>query len=134
MLSERNNEKLEIEADALAGKRILVVEDSWHLAQALVSLLEDLGLGVVGPAGTVGDAETLLAAQTPDLAIVDYNLDGTMAYGLIELLNKRRVPIVVVTAYEELPPLDGMVAAILHKPIRSSTLLGTLRQVLADAP
>jgi CheY-like chemotaxis protein len=33
--------------------RVLIVEDTWHVANALKALLEELGASVVGPATTL---------------------------------------------------------------------------------
>jgi CheY-like chemotaxis protein len=79
--------------------RVLIVEDTWHVANALKALLEELGASVVGPATTLDVAERLLAAQTPEVAIVDINLRGEMAYRLIDRLNDRGARIVVISGY-----------------------------------
>ena len=124
-------------ADPLSNLRILVVEDSWHLAQALKSLLEVAGPDVIGPAATIAEAHALIAERAPDLALVDVNLHGVMAYSLIDQLIASKIPTVVVTGYEVLPELaakvaEGKVAAMLSKPIRFSALLTTLRRIAAE--
>ncbi len=116
----------------LAGLRILLVEDSWHVAHAYKSLLEIVGLNVVGPVGTLPDAEKLFAEQRPDIAVVDIDLHGVKSYSLIDQLIASNVPTVVVSGYEVLPLLQGRVAAILTKPVRASTLLETVRRVIAE--
>src|SRR5437899_7781223 len=64
----------------LKGARILLVEDSWHVGNAIKRLLRTLGADVAGPAATIVDAERLVAERTPDVAIVDINLrDGERA-------------------------------------------------------
>ena len=83
----------------LRDLRVLVVEDSWHVAHALKTLLEELGVSVAGPAATLDEAERLLAARTPDVAIVDINLKGEMAYGLIDHLNDIGARVVVISGY-----------------------------------
>ena len=40
----------------LRGVHVLVVEDTWHVAKALKTLLESLGMHVAGPAATTADA------------------------------------------------------------------------------
>jgi CheY-like chemotaxis protein len=49
----------------LAAMRVLVVEDTWCVADALKSLLESFGIQVLGPAPTAAETERLIAAQTP---------------------------------------------------------------------
>jgi len=42
----------------------------------------------------------LIEAGPFDAALVDMNLNGEMAYGIVDALNAQRVPIVVATGYE----------------------------------
>ena len=83
----------------LAGVRVLVVEDAWHVAKALKSALEEVGMSVAGPAARIAEAEQLLDQEVPDLAVVDVNLKGEMAYGLIDRLHDRGVRVIVVSGY-----------------------------------
>lgn len=115
----------------LTGLRILVVEDSWHVAHALKSLLEELGVVVAGPAATLAQAERLLAAGDPEVAIVDINLKGEMAYGLIDRLHAGGVRVVVISGYAVPQIAQGKVQAILQKPFSAKSLLGILRQAAA---
>ena len=63
----------------LTGARVLVVEDHWHGANALKSLLEAEGAHLSGPASTAADAHRLAVERELDLAVVDINLKGEMA-------------------------------------------------------
>ena len=84
----------------LKGARILLVEDSWHVGNAIKRLLRTLGADVAGPAATIADAERLVAERTPDVAIVDINLrDGERANPLIDRLHEQHIPVVVITGY-----------------------------------
>src|SRR5438874_9617305 len=77
----------------LKGARILLVEDSWHVGNAIKRLLHALGADVAGPAATIADAERLVAERIPDVALVDIHLrDGELAYGLIGRLYEQRIP------------------------------------------
>jgi len=78
----------EAEPPNLTGVRVMVVEDSWHLGVALKNLLRALGAHVVGPVATAAEAEQLISEQTPEVAIVDFNLrHGERAHDLIDRLN-----------------------------------------------
>jgi DNA-binding response OmpR family regulator len=55
----------------LRGVRVLVVEDQWHVATALRSLLEVEGMEVSGPAGKAAEAHRLADEHNPELAVVD---------------------------------------------------------------
>ena len=111
----------------LGGVRVLIVEDHWHIAIALKTLLDDTGAGVIGPAATVAEAERLLAEQEPDLAVVDINLKGEMAYALIDELHEQGVRLVIVTGYAVLPQAMQKIAVVVHKPFNEPELLAALR-------
>ena len=115
----------------LKGVRVLVVEDQWHVANALKSLLEADGAQVSGPVSTIADALRLAAEQKPELAVVDINLKGKMAYGLIDHLIDQGVRVVVVTGYAVPPELTRKVAAVLQKPFNGPALLAALRRALS---
>jgi DNA-binding response OmpR family regulator len=115
----------------LKGVRVLVVEDHWHVANALKLFLEVEGMEVSGPAATTADARRLAAAQKPDVAVIDINLKGEMAYALIDQLHDQGVPIVVVTGYAVLPGLTDKVVAVLQKPFHAPELLAVVRRALS---
>ena len=118
----------------LNGVRVLVVEDHWPVANALKLFLETEGMEVSGPAATTADARRLAAAQKPELAVVDINLKGEMAYALIDQLHDQGVPIVVVSGYAVLPGLTDKVVAVLQKPFKAPELLAVLRRALSPDP
>src|SRR5215470_14292881 len=118
---------------ALKGVHILLVEDAWHVGEALKEVLVSLGAEVAGPAATIAEAECLLSERTPDVALVDiYLRDGELADGLIDRLNDQDVSVVVISSYEALPALAKKVAGFLRKPFTSPQLLATMRPVIAQ--
>lgn len=56
--------------------RILVVEDEFIIASNLKNMLEDLGYECIEPAGTYKSALQKIDEETPDLVILDINLEG----------------------------------------------------------
>ena len=112
----------------LRGARALVVEDQWHVANALKLLLEAEGMEVSGPVSTAADARRLAAKDKPELAVVDINLKGEMAYDLIDELHDQGVRVVVATGYAVMPRLSEKVAAVLQKPFNGPALLAALRR------
>jgi CheY-like chemotaxis protein len=112
----------------LAGLRVLVVEDAWHVAKALKAALEDMKMIVVGPAAGIANAEMLIEMKCPDLAVVDINLKGEMAYGLINHLRHNGVRVVVITGYAVLthPACKG--AVVLQKPFTGRSLIEALHR------
>jgi CheY-like chemotaxis protein len=120
--------------EPLQGRRVLVVEDGWQLADTLRMLLERMGAVVAGPVATASEAEALARQCRPDVAVVDVNLNGQMAYGLMDWLHRGGTPVVVITGYEELPAALAGYAAILHKPFTAAALLEALQAATAGAP
>jgi DNA-binding response OmpR family regulator len=118
-------------ASCLAGKRVLVVEDTWVVADALRSLLEETGLVVAGPSATVADAERLVSEQVPELAVVDVRLKGETALDLIDWLHRRGVSVVVVSGFVSMPP--GNAAAVVEKPFSGAELIETLCDVVSPS-
>jgi DNA-binding NtrC family response regulator len=84
---------------SLEGVRVLVVEDTWHVAKALKSELEQVGMDVSGPAATTTEARRLVVEHMPLVAVVDVNLKGEMAGGLIDELHDQGISVVVVSGY-----------------------------------
>ena len=114
----------------LKGVHVLVVEDTWHVAKALKSALEQVGMHVSGPAATTAEAKRLVAAQVPALAVVDVNLKREMASDLIDDLHEQGVRVVVVSGYAVPPVSAQKVAAILQKPFSAAELLNALHSVV----
>jgi CheY-like chemotaxis protein len=81
-----------------AGKRVLVAENSWHVARVLQLYLAQLGM-VVSTAGRLEDAERLVAEQVFDLALLDNNLRGGTTHTLMERLKKLGVRVVAISGY-----------------------------------
>ena len=115
----------------LMGVRVLVVEDHWHVANALKSFLETEGMKVSGPAATTADAQRLAREENPDLAVVDIHLKLETAYALIEQLHDQGVRVVVVTGYAVVPGLTEKVTAVLQKPFNGPELLRALHRALS---
>jgi len=83
----------------LTGLPVLIVEDAWHVAKALKSTLEQMGIHVIGPTATTAEARSLTSAQSPQLAIVDINLKQETSCGLINELCQQGVQVIVISGY-----------------------------------
>jgi DNA-binding NtrC family response regulator len=116
----------------LQGVRVLVVEDGWQVADALRPSLEKLGMLVAGPVATTEAARRLVRERAPDVALVDINLKGEMAYTLMEWLHKRGIRVVVISGYPDLPQSLEKVTATLHKPFTATALQATLQRVMSE--
>ena len=117
---------------ALAGHRVLVVEDEALVAMELGDILERQGCRVIGPAASIAQALALLDGRRLDAALLDLNLKGEPGLPVAVALSGRGVPFVVVSGYAEdqvsAPALRG--APRLMKPVRHCELVRVLTQVL----
>jgi CheY-like chemotaxis protein len=105
--------------------RVLVVEDSWQVAEGLRNLLRACGADVLGPVATTADALRLISEHVPSAALVDLNLrGGEQAYGLIDRLHEKGIRVIVTTGYSNVQVAKA--AAILRKPIDEAQLLDAL--------
>lgn len=86
---------------ALAGLRLLLVEDEAMVAMMVEDILSDLGCVVVDVAGTLSRGLTLARDAELDLdaAILDVNLGGEKVYPVAEVLTARGIPFVFATGY-----------------------------------
>lgn len=86
----------------LRGKRVLVVEDEYMIADDLASELRHAGAEVIGPAASLPQAMRLIA-QTDRLdgAVLDINLRETLAYPLIDQLIDTGVRVLISSGYDE---------------------------------
>ena len=103
---------------ALAGRRILVVDDEPLVALLTEDLLLDAGAEVIGPAASVAEALALVATDAPEGALLDVNLGGELVYPVAEALARRGTPFAFVTGYSQLgvdAAFDGVV--VFPKPL-----------------
>src|ERR1700712_3665098 len=86
---------------AVAGRRLLVVEDDYFIASDLASWLESKGADVLGPAASVDDALVLLrTASLPDAAVLDINLGDERVFPVADALQAAHVPFVFLSGYD----------------------------------
>lgn len=85
----------------LNGLTILIVEDEFFVADALVSALSAAGARIIGPAASVEDAMKFVEDGTPfHVAILDINLMGKQVFPVADSLVQRDTPFVFVTGYD----------------------------------
>lgn len=114
----------------LARMSVLVVEDTWHIAEVMRRALVKAGAGVIGPAGTLAEAERLANTGEFDAAVLDLNLgDEDRAHDLACRLFDRGVKVVLLTAYALPPALADKVHAYLPKPAKPRDLIEALQRV-----
>ena len=84
----------------LTGRRILVVEDEFFIADDIARALTSLGAEVVGPAADLKGAKALLSEGSIDWAVLDINLQGEMVYPVAQALQERSIPFIFATGYD----------------------------------
>ena len=86
----------------LSGRRVLVVEDEYFLADDIARALIALGAEIVGPVGEVNEAAGIVDGKVGiDAAIVDINLHSEMIFPVVRTLRARKVPLVFTTGYDK---------------------------------
>ncbi|MBX5162033.1 MULTISPECIES: response regulator [unclassified Rhizobium] len=83
-----------------SGKRILIVEDEYFLADETRRTLEDLGAIVVGPTSNVGRALDLIDREHIDAAILDVYLGDELVFAVADELEARDINFVFATGYD----------------------------------
>ncbi len=122
---------------ALAGRRVLLVEDEAEVRRLLQEVLrhEDAEVKAVCD----GDAALtqLTERDAPDLMITDLRMPGASAQTLIDKLRSRRAgaPVLVLSGYakgmdEVRDALNGAEVAFLQKPFRPAALLELVRELI----
>jgi CheY-like chemotaxis protein len=117
---------------SLSGRRVLVVEDEYFLADDLVQAIGQLGAEVLGPVPTREEALELVATAGPiDLAVLDINLEGEAVYPVADALVARGVPFLFATGYSRvLVPDRYQHVPRWEKPFDPQTLAQALPNLL----
>jgi CheY-like chemotaxis protein len=114
--------------NALAGRRVLLVEDDFFIADDLRYMFEKAGAEVLGPVPTVDRALDLIAA-TPviDGAVLDINLQDVEVFPVADALQSRGIPLVFATGYEKtIIPVRFAEAKHCEKPIKPDRIAQAL--------
>ena len=85
----------------IAGRKILVIEDSPVVAEFVVDLLDELGCEVVGPAPNMAAAREMIESETFDAALVDIHIRGERVFPLCEILEAKRAPFILTSGYAD---------------------------------
>jgi CheY-like chemotaxis protein len=119
----------------LVGRRILLVEDEYLIAETMEEWLSQAGAVVVGPVPSVKQALVLIEGEAGALggAVLDVNLGrGETAYPIADRLNELGVPYVFATGDVRIidrPPHQGRPR--LNKPVSRGALLRAVEKLLA---
>lgn len=120
----------------LNGRKILVVEDEYLVADDLAALLREAHAEVIGPASSLPKAIRLAAdSELIDAAVLDINLRGVSVFPLVEELKARGIPLMFLTGYGEnnIPP-DYAGVMRCEKPMGTANVVEALRAMLDRTP
>ena len=84
----------------LLGKRILVAEDRYLLADDMCRMIAACAGEAVGPAATLPQALELARTERVDAALLDVDLRGEQVFAVADMLKARGVPFMFVTGFE----------------------------------
>ena len=123
------------ESSPLAGRRVLVVEDNFVLAESMRFALEGLGCVLVGPAPNCERALALIEGEDPECAVLDIDLQGKSSAPIAERLVERGTPFVFLTGYEDASLLPEVFHSWtrLSKPVDPDELVRILADKLESA-
>lgn len=82
----------------MAGMRILVLEDEPIIAMALEDAIAEAG-AVPVIAGSIEQAEAIIAESQVDIAVLDVNIHGKQSYTVALELGRRGIPFVFASGY-----------------------------------
>lgn len=118
----------------LTGRRILVVEDEYFLADDIGRTLRALGAEVAGPVGHIEDAIGILHdGGILDAAVLDVNLRTDMVYPVARELKARQVPFVFTTGYDRISiGAEFQDVPLWEKPIDIVAMARNLAAMIGD--
>ena len=84
---------------AIAGLRVFVAEDEFHVLQLIEDMLLELGCIVVDSVSGLPAALERAALTQAKAAVLDVNLHGKTIFPVAQILRDRGIPIVFSTGY-----------------------------------
>ena len=121
---------------ALAGSRVLVIDDDLDILIGMRALLEEWGAQVTLAASAEEALECVELGGPPDAVVADYRLGDALGTEVVEAIRRavsRRVPAIVVTGSSSevlLADLARYGLAHLSKPIAAARLRAALVELL----
>jgi DNA-binding response OmpR family regulator len=107
----------------IAGLRVMVFEDDFLLAGTLADVLGRLGCTVVRCIAALDQAMKAARTENCDFAVVDLQLQGVMAYPLLDCLEQRGIPCIIASCHSRTDiPARYMSMPAISKPYTAREL------------
>ena len=120
---------------ALAGRRVLVVEDEPFIAMTLEDMLTDFGCVVAGSVSQISEALAIIATGELDAAVLDVNLGTQKIDAVADELARRGFPFVFTTGYGRPGlPAPHNKRGVVQKPFRAEELAAAQALELVRSP
>ncbi|MFL5963169.1 MAG: response regulator transcription factor [Gaiellaceae bacterium] len=108
--------------------RALVVDDDAALRMLCRVNLELEGFAV-REAATVAEAEAAIAAERPDVVLLDVHLGGERTHDLLARIRAAAIPVALVTGSVDIQDYRDQADAVLGKPFAPRTLVETAQRL-----
>lgn len=114
--------------------RVLLLEDDYFLAFDLRNELVRRGADVLGPYGNIDLAWDLAkSVPTLDAAVVDINLNGELAFPMVDELIRRDIPVVFWSGYTpDVVPYRLRHITHVQKPAAVSSIARAVAELISD--
>lgn len=114
------------------GLRVLIAEDEFLVALSLEEDLRGHGCEIVGPFSRLADARKAAEEEEVDVALLDVNMNGEMAYPVADALAARGILFIFLSGYGATNfPERYRSAPRVPKPYDPSSLIKEIRKLLA---
>lgn len=115
----------------LDGRRILLVEDEYFIADDLRRALCGYGASVIGPVPDLATGLDLARTEELDAAVLDVNLGGEMSYPIADQLGERGVPFLFTSGYDTATLSRAYCSVMLiEKPFDVETVMAALTEIV----
>ena len=115
-----------------ASLRVLIAEDEFLVALSLEEDLRRHGCEIIGPFSKLGDARQAAEVEELDVALLDVNMNGEMAYPVADALSARGIAFIFLSGYGAMTfPEQYRAAPRVPKPYDPSILIKEIRKLLA---
>jgi CheY-like chemotaxis protein len=119
----------------MAMRSVLIVEDEFIIAYAMGTVLEGAGFEVAGLAATFERAAEIAEAKRPDLAVIDFRLQGDKdGVAVARHVRQLGTKVIYVTSNDGSVRRADPDAVIVPKPWTPDELLRAVARVMEKTP